>query len=181
MQTASHGIFFLLRCLWHVSHIYSFLSNNFTGWYNSGASILYFSCLLIWHDVDTGFDDVFCKCNRNLFYQYFLSTSAFSGYLLFCYSILISGVFLALPLNIFLHLRIFLISLFFLIVYFDFRFFFVALPFKISLLLSIFMVHHFLIVYYNFRIFFWANIFDMAFAFMIYFTLFICDTLLSDT
>ena len=45
MQTAWHGILFLLMCLWHISHIYNFSSNDFAGWCNSAQRMWYFSYL----------------------------------------------------------------------------------------------------------------------------------------
>ena len=45
MQTAWHGILFLLMCLWHISHKYNFSSNDFAGWCNSAQRMWYFSYL----------------------------------------------------------------------------------------------------------------------------------------
>ena len=102
-----------------------------------------FHAYTIWHYVDTGFDDILCKYNRDLVllvagncqpchnFSYFLDISAF---------------------DIFYQFQHF-IGTFFLIFYFNIRVFFAALSLKIFLHLRIFLVPHFLIVYFNFRIF----------------------------
>ena len=45
LKTGWYEISFLSRCLWHISHIYSFSNIDFTGWDNSALKMWYFSNL----------------------------------------------------------------------------------------------------------------------------------------
>ena len=102
-----------------------------------------FHAYTIWDYVDTGFDDIFCKYNRDFVLLVLLETVN---------HVTIFFVFLiSMFLIFFINFSILLIPL---IVYFNFRVFFVEPPLEIFLHLKIFLVPHFLIFYFNFGIFF---------------------------
>ena len=107
-----------------------------------------FHACTIWHYVDTSFNGILSKYNRDLVLHAPGNCQLCHNFLCF----LDISVF-----DIFYKFQYFL-GTFFLIFYFNFRFFFVALPLKIFLHLRIFLVPHFSIVYFNFRIFLYLHL-----------------------
>ena len=102
-----------------------------------------FHAYTIWHYVDTGFDDILCKNNRDLVLLVLQETVN----LVTIFFVFLASLFLI----FFINFSILLVP--FLIFYFNFSVFFVALPLKMFLHLRIFSVPHFLIVYFHFRVF----------------------------
>ena len=124
-----------------------------------------FHAYTIWHYVDTGFDDILRKYNRD-----FVLLAAWNSQTWHNFSL----IFL-----IFLFLKYFFyqfkhfIGTFFLVFYSNSSVFFVVLFLKIFLHLRILLVPHFFTVYFNFRIFFvlhfwyasWISVFSWYLAF----------------